>query len=397
MLTQKNSKFITRSFLTISNVGRGLLIGVFGLILNYVLLHYNSIEVLNTYVYFISIFGLFYIFTNWGGKFFNTKEISKSPKHSKILISNLISSKIILLTACSLLIVFLPLELELKISMIVFLFLKSLTPIFDALIIYRKKSQIVFTLELVLNSIFLFLLFYFSNTFKPITFLIYFIILEFIKVIFYFVLFWNEISFDFSISKARKVLKKSFYFFLVSIAGFLASKSDLYIIGILINKETMSYYFIISSLTSISMVIYASIINTFQTSIYRFNQQLFQKLGNSLKYFGVLFSIIATIGFYIVSNFIYKIPINFQFSILFFLNIFLFTLLNFEMYRYTKLEKQKVILVVLIISVIINCFVSFLIIKKLLLFGAFLANTLGILFNYLILHFYFKTVLKNES
>ena len=137
-MLKKNTKFITRSFLAISKIGRGLLIGVFGLILNYILLHYNSIEVLNTYVYFISIFGLFYIFTNWGGKFFNTKEISKSPKHSKILISNLISSKVVLLTFCCLLIVFLPLEIDLKILMIVFLFLKSLTPIFDALIIYRK-------------------------------------------------------------------------------------------------------------------------------------------------------------------------------------------------------------------------------------------------------------------
>jgi hypothetical protein len=34
---------------------------------------------------------------------------------------------------------------------------------------------------------------------------------------------------------------------------------------------------------------------------------------------------------------------------------------------------------------------------KLLLFGAFLANTLGIFFNLLFLHIYFKKELKNES
>ncbi|AUC77158.1 hypothetical protein [Olleya sp. Bg11-27] len=390
------NKVLSRSFLAVSNVGRGLLIGFSGLLLNYILLQYNAIEVLNTYVYFISVFGLFYILTNWGGKFFNIKEISKNPKHTKQLISSLISSKIILVLFCGLIILFIPLEIKTKVLMMVFLFLKSLTPIFDALIIYRKKSKIVFIAELIFNTIFLSLIFSYSSTFKPFSFLIYLIILESLKSVFYLTLLWKEISFNLSILKSQNILKKSFYFFGLSITGFLASKVDLYIIGILINKETMSYYFIISSLTSVSMVIYASVINTFETSIYRFNPSLFNKLENLLQYFGILFSIIATLGFYLVTNYFYKIPIDYKFSLLFFSNILLFTLLNFELYRYTKLEKQKVILIILIISVVINCVVSFLIIKKLLLIGAFLANTLGVLFNYIFLRLYYKKILCHE-
>ena len=141
MFRKKSNKLFLRSFLAFSNVGRGLLTSFFGLLLNYILIHFNSKEVLNSYVYFISIFGLFFNFTNWGGKFFNTKEISKNPQMSKRLISNLISSKIILLFIVCFVVIFIPIQLELKFLLVALLFLKSLVPIFDSLILFRKKTH----------------------------------------------------------------------------------------------------------------------------------------------------------------------------------------------------------------------------------------------------------------
>ncbi len=372
-----------------SNLGRGLNISLFGLLLNYVLIHYSTIEILNSYVHFISVFSLFYVFINWGGKFFNTKEISKNPNRSKDLISNLISSKLILLVFFGSFLVLLPIKLELKLLTFLFLFLKSLVPIFDSLIIFRKKSQFVLAVEFILNSLFLSILYFSTTPFNPFIFLLSFVVLEFIKSLFYVILFWTEISFRFSITKGFNVLKKSFYFFGLSIAGFAASKADFYIIGILADKKTMSNYFILSSLLSISMIIYATLINSFEISIYRFNKVLFIKLENMLKYFGFLFSIIVTVVFYISSNYIYNIPIDFCFSLLYFINVFLFTLLNFEMYRYTKFDKQIKILVFLVISAVFNCIFSLLLIKQFHLFGAFLANTIGLLINYLLLRLYF--------
>ncbi len=338
---------------------------------------------------------LFYIFANWGGRFFNTKKISENPKGVNSLVSSLISSKIILVVFSTLIIIFLPLKVEIKILIIVFLFLKSLTQIFDSLILYRKKSQIVFVTEVLLNTSFLLFIFLYNNI-NPISFLLYFVILELLKSVYYFTILKSEISFKFSINKGYKILKKSIYFFGISIAGFVASKADFYIIGVLIDKQTMSYYFIISSLSGISMVIYASIINTFETSIYRFNNTLFKKLEHSLKSFGLLFSIVAAFGFYVSLNYLYKIPVDIKFTVFFLINIFIFTLINFEMYRFTKLEKQNIILIILILSGIINLVFSFLLINKMGLFGAFLANTLGLMFNYLFLRFYLVKKPINE-
>lgn len=396
MYLKKNSKLFLRSFLAVSNVGRGLLTGTFGLVLNYILIHLDSNEVLNTYVYFISIFGLFFNFTNWGGKFFNTKEISKSPKNSKTLISNLISSKLILIFIAGLGLIFVPLPNQLNFLLLGFLFLKSFTAIFDSLILFKKKSQIVLTVEIILSVVFLFLIFIKGNSMSSVLFIVCFIGFELAKFLYYLTTFWNEISFQFSIAETYLVLKKSFYFFCVSLAGFLASKSDFYIIGLLINKETMSQYFIISSLSSMGMVVYASLINTFATSIYRFTNKMFKKLESFLKTFGLLFSFLSAVGFYIAVNWFYKIPVDFKFSFLFFANIFFFTLLNFEMYRFTKLEKQHVILAFLVFSGLINCVFSFLFIKKLLLFGALLANTIGILANYILFRFYITKKQNHE-
>ena len=397
MFRKKNNKLFLRSFLAFSNVGRGLLTGIFGLLLNYILIHFNSKEVLTSYVYFISIFGLFFNFTNWGGRFFNTKEISKSPQNSKVLISDLISSKFILLLICCLGVAFVPLENHQKLLLVLLLFIKSLVPIFDSLILFRKKSQIVFGTEVVISASFLCLVSVYGNSLDTFKFLIGFVAFEILKFIYYLILFWREIAFRFSVKAAHEILKKSFYFFGVSLAGFVASKADLYVIGILIGKVNMSHYFIISSLSSIIMLVYATLVNTFATSIYRFSHNVFQKLESSLKSFGLVFSILSTIGFYATVNFFFSIPVDFKFAFLFFANIFLFTLLNFEMYRFTKLEKQQIIILFLIFSGITNCIFSFLLIKEFLLFGALLANTIGILLNYLLFRFYILKIHRHES
>ena len=136
------------------------------------------------------------------------------------------------------------------------------------------------------------------------------------------------------------------------------------------------------------MIVYASLINTFETSILRFNKKLFRKLEIKLRAFGLIFSIIATLGFYIAINYLYHISIDFKFTFMFLINTFLFTLINFEMYRFTKLEKQKTLLLVLIISGIINLSFSFFLVKEMVLFGAFLANTLGLFVNYILMRFF---------
>lgn len=366
------------------------------MVLNYILIHLNTKEVLNSYVYFISIFALFLNFTNWGGRFFNTKEISKNPKNSKILIADLIFSKVILVFIAGFAVVFVPIGLKLRLLLLVLLFLKSLVPIFDSLIIFRKKSQIVFVTEVMFTVLFLFLVFTLGNKMDTVTFLTGFVLFELIKFGYYLITFWSEIAIRFSISDSIRVLRKSRFFFGVSMAGFVASKADLYVIGIMIDKETMSHYFIISSLSGVCMVVYATLINTFEATIYRFNHKVFQKLETSLQSFGVIFSVLSAIGFYIVMNLLYTIPTDFKFTLLFFANIFFFSLINFEMYRFTKLDKQKIVLIILLISGLINCGLSFMIVQQYLVFGAFLANTFGLLFNYLLLKIYFLKLNSNE-
>ena len=282
--SKKRNKFFNRSLLALYNTGRRLLIAVFGLILNFILVNYYPTEVLNTYVYFVSVFGLFYVFTNWGSKFFITKQISNSPKDISHLVSGSISSKLILCLLCSIIIIVLPLEIGTKLLMILFLLLRSLTPIFNGLIIYNKNSQPVFIIEMSLNVLFLVFIFFNTNSINSSSLILYFVLLELFKSLYYFYTFWNKLSLNLSIHKGFRVLKKSIYFFSVSFAGFIASKSDFYIVGILIDQKTMSYYFIISSLSAISMVIYASLINTFETSIYRFSESVFKK------YLGMLYS-----------------------------------------------------------------------------------------------------------
>lgn len=391
-----NNKIIQRSALAFANVGRTLLLSVFGLLLNYILLHYHSHNVFNTYVYFISVFGLFYSFTNWGGKFFITKQISKSPKNAKVLVSDLISSKVLLLLVCCLIILFLNLEFKIKLLMIAYLFLKSFSTIYDSLILYRKKSSFVFVSEVILFSAFLFLIFIYHDKFEAVTFLITFVLFELVKFLYYLIELKSEISVQLSAKKGYQILIDSLYFFGVSLAGFIASKSDFYIVGILINQEAMSKYFVISGLSALSMVVYSTSISTFITSFYRLNTFQFKKLGAFLMGFGFLFSIISAIVSYCIINFFYEISIDYIFGFLLFLNSFFFALLQFEMYRFTKLEKQKVILICLVISGIMNCVFSFLLVKQLLLIGAFLANTLGLLLNYLMMRYYFISKINHE-
>ncbi|WP_159780284.1 hypothetical protein, partial [Flavobacterium sp. 9AF] len=318
----KKNKIIERNFLAISNVSRNLLLSFFGLFLNYLLLRTKDLEILNTYVYFISAIGLLYIFINWGGKFYNTKEISNNPKDYRPFISSLFSSKILLLLFFIILFLFMPIQKDIKLFIIPFLLLKSLVPIFDSLILFRKKSKIILLLEVVFYTAFLCLLYFFPDKFSSTSFIASLLILETLKTVTYFIYFRNDFKLNISLTNGIKVLKNSIYYFGLSLAGFLASKSDLYIVGILIDKETMSYYFVLSNLLNLSMLVYASFINTFETSIYRFNSSLFRKIEKNLKYFGLIFSIIATIIFYLIAVYFYKINVDMKLTIMFLLNIF---------------------------------------------------------------------------
>ena len=389
-------KFIFRSALVLSNVARNLLVGFFGLLLNYILIHLHSKSVLNDYVFFITITNLFLTFTNWGGKFFNNKEISQHPNKIKLIVSDLISSKILLIPIASAVLFFLQMDVQTKLLLFGFLFLKSFTSIFDSLIQFKKKFIIAFFIEFALYFSFLVIVFYNSSVINSKTFLILFVSFEFIKFFTYLLLTKNEISFHFSFPNAITILKKSTYFFSFTLGGFLTSKADLYIVGILSDKSLLSNYFIITSLVSLSLVLFATFINTFETNIYRFNFKLFKKFERFSQLFGLLFSTVATFFFYFITSYFYEMKLDAFFCFLFLINLFTFALLNFELYRFTKLEKQKIILIAMLFSGCLTCFLSFILIPLYSINGAFLSNTIGVIFNYIILKIYFVKFCSNE-
>lgn len=388
------SKLFHRVFEASSNVGRSLLISLFGLVLNYILIHFSVSKTFNAYVYFISYFAFFYCLVNWEGKFYMIKKLSENPINNKALISDLFSSRLLLVFVAVILISFS--DFDYKIILIGYIFLKSLTSIFDGLILYNRKNVTAFIFEILLFTTFLLLLFFNIEIVQDFHLLIGLISLEFMKTLYYLYTFREEVTFQFSVKRGIKVLKNSFYFFSVAFAGFAASKSDFYLVGFLMNKNAMSQYFVISSIASLSMIIFATAKSTFSKNIYRFSSEKFEKLEKTLSIVAFMYAVLSTLASYVLIVYLYKIELNFKFISLMFFNIFAFCLLNFKLYRYTKMNKPKQVLLFLIISALLNGLLSLFLINKLQLLGAFLSNTIGLTVNYILLKFYYQYHLKHE-
>lgn len=391
--TQNNKnrgRLVQRFLQIVSNLSRSFLVSFFGIIVNYILLRYKAGGILTTYVYSISIINFLFVFSNWGGKDYITKAYAKEPFAIKELTAGLLGSK--LLAACLLIpfVFLLPVDLTVKCFIATYLLLKTFSQVYEALIVLRKKYHLSLAIDSVLSFGLLLIIFNDGNKDNPTVFLMELLILELLRIAFYFVMFRAEMALTLNNNACLQVIKKSSLFFYISLAGFLCSKADLYVTGFFLGKQSMSIYYIITNLVSFSLIAYATINGTFVAGILRYNQKVFGKFVQSSVYTGFIFSLLSALAVYVLCTYYFRLTLSAFFCTLIIANVFGFTRVLMQMYRYTRLERQDLVLRCLLISGLANVLSACLLTKMFGHTGAFAANTLAVYINLILLQKMYK-------
>lgn len=370
-------KSLRRLLLSFSNLSRAVFISLIGLVINYILIRYKSREILDSYVYCIAVINVLMVFCNWGAKDYSVRYLSSDPGRFSETLGHLLTSRVILFLPALLVVLLIPANVPFKFFIALYLMLKSFTSVFESVITVQKKFVAFLFIDFVLNVVLVATILLDRKENDVQIFFAELLIIEFLRFASCFLLFKKFVVVNFDLKKSLSLIGASKSFFFVALAGFVCSKADLYAVGIVMKKEQMSLYFIIINLVGLSQVAYATLVGTYSANIFRYSADSFRNFSVFSLKAGALFSLVSWAGVYVLCNYYYKIPTGPFFSALIFVNIFLFTLVLTQMYHFTRLEKQPVILRALIFSGVINVVLSLLLSGPLGQTGAFLSNTLG--------------------
>jgi|GEM_PF-5055211 len=388
LYTKTTRKKIRRLLLSFSNVSRGFFVSFFGLLVNYILLHYKSPVILDSYVYCISIINLLLAFTNWGGKEYAVRSLTDSPSRVHTTLGSIINSRLILFFLLFILLVSLPVLEGFKTFILVYLLFKTVNSVFESMIVLQKRFVLFLLIDFTLNAGFILVILLDNNAVDAGLFLLELVILECLRLIINIVVFGKGIPFRLSFREGFRILKESRQFFFVAIAGFICSRSDLYAVGLLLDKHSLSMYYILINLVILCQIGHTTFVSTFSANIYRYNQTSFKKFLSFSAQQGFLIAAMATAAVYFTGRYYYRIGLDPIFTSLVFLNILSFTFVLGQVYHFTRLNEQKIILRVIVVSGCVNVALSFLLTGPYGVKGAFISNTACMVCTFLLFKIY---------
>lgn len=351
------SKTLNRIGFISSNAIRQVLVSVFGMIIPFMVIHYSSKEIWGEFVS-ILLYSLFAIqIINWGNKEYLLRKFSETPNKIKVDFSTVFVSRFPLVILFSI-IGFFFFKIEFSIYISIGILGRYLIHSYDVFIVFEKKFKASVVIETGSFIVFGFAFYAFKSVFDLKSLVILYSLYQLLKGICYLVLFKNQLFF-----KTAKIdfnyYKVSFWFFLLSILGFLASKIDVYIIERFGNKIVTSDYQIINSLLVFIMSIAIFIYAPFTKNIYRNNELVMVKTKKTVAVFGLLIVPSCLIIVYIILRYFLKLEFPFWFYFIAFLYVYPSYIYGLEIVDLFKQHKERKVVLFLFIGVIINAVLTY--------------------------------------
>lgn len=389
-------KRLDRLLLSFSNISRGFFISFFGLLVNYILVHYKSGEVLQSYVYCMATVNLSLVFSNWGGKEYNLKSFTDNPAEMQQTFSALLSSRILLLAPAITCLLFLTDPNQLTWAIALLMVFRTFNLVFESLVIVHRKIHTFFVIDFLLNLGFLFLIFFDRNADDPQLFLWELCGMELIRLIMYLLFVVRPFTFSLNLGAGIRTLRHSTVFFLTALSGFVCSRADLYVVGIKLSRADMSNYYILLNLVILAQVTYTTFVGTFSAGIYRASLKTFRRVLARAGTLGALLTLPAAIAIFLMGRCYFDLRLDLFYLPLIFINLLAFTFLLEQFYRFARAGKQRTFLKVTVLAGATNIYLSWWLTGRLGQHGAFIGNTTGVVLTFLLLRFLPETSAKTE-
>ncbi|MEO6304030.1 MAG: hypothetical protein ABIP51_12745 [Bacteroidia bacterium] len=314
---------------------------------------------LKIFVVFFTVSNLLLIILNWGLKDYSVK-LFASQTDTKNVFSKLFSLRISLFFVLGIILAFVPLDLKALLFILVFTFFRSGNNVVESYSVSKNKNFAFACVDLIsLASLVIAYLLNFNFSSNYVFYLI--ICAEILKMLIGFILFYNELSFQFM--NPFSFLKETKNYFLVAFFSFLLSKADFYISSLYLGSKELINYHIYSSLIGLSQVIITAFFSRQMVIWFKSKEEHF--LVDKRRFLAATFflSAAALPFFYFITLYFYKFNISSTMLVLVFFNLFIYSFLLLEIYLNTHQNKHGVILTGVLISSTINVLLSFIFIR----------------------------------
>ncbi len=211
-----------------------------------------------------------------------------------------------------------------------------------------------------------------------------------LKMIVLTIKFNSFFSFSYLLNPDFKRLITFFPFMIISFMGVLQQKVDIISMTWFSSKNEIAQYQVYSSFLLFAHSIPGLLISPYIKNIYRLPTSSFSKLNNYFLGLGLVISTISIALIYIVITLIYQFNFSFTLYLLGFLNILFTYFYILEIFILFKYNKQKHVMIINGVIILINFICCYLLIKELKIQGALLANIICQIIIYLSYKFYLR-------
>lgn len=292
---------------------------------------------------------------NWGNKEYLLRKFSETPSKIKDDFSSILLTRLPLVLLFSILGFFL-FKIEFGNYLFIWIFGRFLIHSYEVLVVYEKKFNASLVIELGCFIAFTIVFYCLSSSINFKQLLIIYSLYQLTKGICFWLLFSttfsSDVRFNFNYYKA------SFWFFLLSILGFLVSKIDVYIIEQFDNKIVTSDYQIINGLLVFIMSISTFIYAPFTKNIYRNSEFTIEKTKNTLALFGLIIVPISLLFVYGFVRYFLNLELTFWFYVVAFFYVFPSYLYGIEIVNLFKRHEEKQVVLFLFVGTVINAVLS---------------------------------------
>jgi O-antigen/teichoic acid export membrane protein len=326
---------------------------VFSVLLSVLVIRSCSKELWGSMVEVLLWFGLASHLLNFGNENLLLREFSLMPKDISANWGKSLQARSLLYLMACIVLFFLPIEIGLKLLLLIYLSANFLYRSYDVVIRYKLQFPISVFLETI-GFLFIAVFIFFERSDLSLTSLVaVYTGAELLKTAILFVVFKSELKLP-SLSINLVYFSLAFPFFILEFTGLLQSKTDLICVTFFLTKEKVAQYQVYINFLLIVQSAAGFILVPFIKNIYRMKSESVAKL--SLQFFG-FGAIIAFLSLFFVNSFInyfyhFTIPsLTLIIGTFFIMPIFYYTLV---IYQLLKLKKQKTVVILNIVGVIIS-------------------------------------------
>ena len=319
------------------------------------------------WVYFILII------TNWGNKEFLIRKYSREPSKVNYLFYSSVISRSPLLILSSLFLLFFPFNTA--IISIVFSISLYLYSSLDSIIIHRQKFGIQLITDVV-GFLIIICVIALLNQFSLNTILLAFIFSTLIKTLILVInleLIKEKILFKFSIKEIQNYLP----FFLIAFSGWLATKVDMYLVTLHLNKSDVTEYQLLNSSFLMINAGFAFIVTPFSKHIYRLSINNINKIKKKLNLLAIPYLLIATISIWFIMEKILQLDMNINYYYISAIKTLFPLFFIIDIMILNKKNQERKVTYIIIIGLIINLILILLLINDYKIIGVLISTCIS--------------------